>query len=278
MIEALKNPAINVRYQAFVNLKEQGETVVGAVKGLLTSQNPYHQARAIWLLSQTGERGRDEVEPLLENKNELVRATAFRALRLTDEDILPLAERLSMDPSPFVRREVAIALRDLPPEKTKPILLKLIASYDGNDKWYLEAVASGLSGHEESIVPEIRKIYKGDSLRADQWDKRLASLVGRLHPSSSISDLKIRASSASLTERERSEALTALSFVNTRPAARSMIELTRSPLKDVAEKARYWVSFRQSNDWFSLLDWSKTGIDTEHERKLASMKVKKSKV
>jgi putative heme-binding domain-containing protein len=57
-----------------------------------------------------------------------------------------------------------------------------------------------------------------------------------------------------------------------------MIELTKSPLKDVVEKAMYWVSFRQSNDWFGLLDWSKTGIDTKHERQVASMKVTKNKI
>jgi putative membrane-bound dehydrogenase-like protein len=278
MIEALKNPAVNVRYQAFTKLKKRGAEVFGPVMGLFTSPNPYHQARAIWLLSQLGEKGRIEVEKLLENKNELIRATAFRALRLVEVDIRPWAERLSGDASPFVRREVAIALRDIPLDKTKSILLKLITTYDGEDKWYLEGVGSALSGHEEGIVPEIKKMFSGDRVPADQWDQRLASLVWRLHPPSLTNDLKIRASSSSLNEQQRSEALTALSFVNTKAAALSMIELTKSPLKDVAEKATYWVSFRQSNDWFSLLDWSQTGIDTKHERQVASMKVKKNKI
>src|SRR5258706_3659980 len=278
MIEALKNPAVNVRYQAFTKLKERGPEVFGAVKVLLTSPNPYHQARAIWLLSQLGEQGRKEAETLLDDKDELIRATAFRALRLVGADILPWAEKLSVDTSSFVRREVAIALRDLPFDKTKGILLKLIAAYDGTDKWYLEAIGSALSGHEEAMYPEIKKIGNGDRVPADQWDQRLASLVWRLHPPSSISDLRIRAGSTSLNERQRSDALTALSFVNTKAAVLSMIELTKSRLKDVAEKATYWISFRQSNDWFSLVDWSKTGIDTEHERQVASMKVRKSKI
>ncbi len=39
--------------------------------------------------------------------------------------------------------------------------------------------------------------------------------------------------------------------------------------------ASYWLSFRQSNDWYKLLDWSKISLNTAYERKLAQMKVKK---
>jgi putative heme-binding domain-containing protein len=37
----------------------------------------------------------------------------------------------------------------------------------------------------------------------------------------------------------------------------------------------YWLAFRQSNDWFSLLNWSTIGLNTAYERNLAEMKVKK---
>jgi putative heme-binding domain-containing protein len=57
-----------------------------------------------------------------------------------------------------------------------------------------------------------------------------------------------------------------------------MRKLTRSSRPEVAEQAIYWLAFRQSNDWFSLLDWSKTGIDTEQARKVAAMKVRMGKI
>src|SRR5690606_842307 len=38
----------------------------------------------------------------------------------------------------------------------------------------------------------------------------------------------------------------------------------------------YWVTFRQGNEWFSLWDWKKSGIDVEHERTVATMKVKRN--
>ena len=93
-----------------------------------------------------------------------------------------------------------------------------------------------------------------------------------------VKDLKIRAASANLDETERSKALTALAFVNTREAAIAMIELSKSTLADVSEQATYWVAFRQGNDWYSLIDWSKTGIDVERQRIIEDMKVKMSKI
>src|SRR5258708_12391157 len=128
------------------------------------------------------------------------------------------------------------------------------------------------------MCPGTYEIGYGNGGPAAQWDQRLASPVWGLPPPSFISDLRIRAGSTSLNGRQRSDALTALSFVNTKAAVLSMIELTKSRLKDVAEKATYWVSFRQSNDWFSLVDWSKTGIDTEHERQVSSIKLRKNKL
>jgi hypothetical protein len=36
-----------------------------------------------------------------------------------------------------------------------------------------------------------------------------------------------------------------------------MLVLSKSNLPDVKEQASYWLSFRQGNDWYSLLDWKK---------------------
>ena len=129
-LEALKNPAINVRHLAFEKLKAQGETVVDPVKELLRDPNPYYQARAVWLLSQLGAKGRHETEILLQHPEAEIRATAFRALRQVEENILPFVEKLSNDASPFVRREVIIALRDFPFEKIKPLWLTLAEKFD----------------------------------------------------------------------------------------------------------------------------------------------------
>ncbi len=277
-LAALKSPAINVRYTAFEKLKSQGPSIIDKVRPLLQDENPYHQARAIWLLSYLGAEGRAEVERMLSYQEEDIRLVAFRALRQTTSEILPYAEKLAADPSPFVRREVIIALHDLPFQKAKPVLLSMLDRYDGHDRWYLEALGFALSGHESEIFPELIKRLNPKGLGPEEWDEKLVSLAWRLHPVSAVDDLKARAGASSLPEAERSRALTTLAFIHSRSAAEAMITLSKSENKEVAEQATYWLTFRQSNDWYSLLDWSKTGINAALEQKVNAMKVKRGRI
>ena len=270
---AFKSPAINVRSQGFQKLKQAGETSVDAIKPLLSDANPYIKARAIWLLAQLGEKGKEEVEKILGDPDAQFRATAYRALRSTVTDILPYAKQMAADTSAFVRREVAVSLRDLPYNKIKPLVLELIKKYDGEDRWYLETLGSVLKGHESDIYPDVVKMF-GEGKPAAQWNKQMAGFAWRLHPPEAASDLASRANNSSLTAHDRQAALTALAFINDKPAANSMLALLKSNKQDVSEAASYWLSFRQGNDWYKLLDWSKISLNTGYERKLAQMKVK----
>jgi len=276
-LEALKSPAINIRYQGFEKLKAKGESAIEDVKSLLKSSNPYHQARAVWLLAQLGQKGKAETLKLLNDPKDELRATAFRALRQIEKDIIPLAEKLSGDPSSFVRREVAIALRDLPFEKTKPILLQLMETYDGQDRWYLEAIGSACDGHAEELYPELKTLLGGDQQKPEEWSAQLASIMWRLHPSAAVPDFEARATSSKLSSKERVASVTALAFTGRKESVLSMITLAKSKDSVIAEQATYWLAFRQSNDWFDLIDWNKVGvgIDLEHARTLSVMKVKR---
>jgi putative heme-binding domain-containing protein len=276
-LEAFKSPAINVRNAGFEKLKAAGEVSIAIVKPLLSNSNPYLKARAIWLLAQLGGKGKAEAELILNDKDELYRATAYRALRQTGADIIPYAQKMVGDHSAFVRREVAASLRDLPYEKTKPILLELIKKYDGEDRWYLETLGSALQGHESDIYPEIQKLF-AEGKPAPQWNRQMSDFAWRLHPAAAVNDLILRGNNVSLAAEEREAAITALGFINDKAAVQGMVTLSKSDLKDVAEKAAYWLSFRQSNDWFALLDWSKLNINTAYQRKLAAMKVKKERI
>jgi putative heme-binding domain-containing protein len=180
---------------------------------------------------------------------------------------------MAADNSAFVRREVAISLRDLPYEKTKPVLVELMKRYDGEDRWYLETLGSGLQGHESDIYPQVVQLL-GEGKPATQWSKQMAGLAWRLHPAEATKDLALRANDSSLSVGDRQAALTALAFINDKSAAQSMLSLSKSNIQDVSEAASYWLSFRQSNDWYTLLDWSKTNLNTAYELKLAQMKVR----
>jgi putative heme-binding domain-containing protein len=162
----------------------------------------------------------------------------------------------------------------LPYTATKNILLELIKTFDGEDRWYLETLGTDLQGHESSIYPEVLKMF-GDNKPSTQWSAKMTMLAWRLHPGEAVRDLTMRATDPALPANERQNALTALSFVNNKAAADSMLALSKNTLPDVAEQAAYWLSFRQTNDWYSLLDWSKLDVNTGYQRKLAAMKVKK---
>lgn len=271
---AFKSPAINVRNLGFEKIKQQGDIAVPAVKALLNDPNPFIAARAVWLLAQLGEKGKAATEHILNDANPQLRATAYKALRVVVPDILPYAIKMATDPSAFVRREVAVSLTDLPYNKTKDILLALIKGYDGEDRWYVETVGSALQGHESAIYPDIKNLFAKDQ-PATAWNKQMATLAWRLHPAEAVSDFSMRASDSLLSPKERQAALTALAFINSTSAANAMVALSTSTMKDVAEEATYWLSFRQSNDWYKLLNWNKIDINTSYQRKLAQMKVKK---
>lgn len=276
-LQALRSPAVNVRYTGHQLLKASGADVIPRVKALLEDSNPFFNARAIWLLSQSGVRGISEVERLLGNQDADIRTVAFRALRASNpQEVTQYARQLAADPSPWVRREVIIALRDLPLGEKRDLLVQLAKGYDGKDRWYLEALGTAMEGDASVFYQELLAAFEAHRMPADQWDEKLASLVWRLHPPEAVGALKQRASAETQTDEQRSKALTALAFIPTPEAVKAMISLSQNENKTVADQATYWLTFRQGNEWFALWDWRKTGIDLEHERRVATLKVKRN--
>jgi len=277
-IQALRNPAINVRNAAFVKLKAGGDANLKEVLALLEDPNPYVQSRAIFLAAQLGDKGKKSVIKLLDDKNEQRRIVAFRALRTTDVDFMLISHKMVYDPSPFVRREVAAGLRDLSFSETKPLIIELLKESDEKDPWMIETLGMICEGHEDELYPELKKLFHAENQNVEDWDKRLAKLVWRLHPTAAVRDLSERATSTQLTHEEKEQALTALAFIHTTESAKAMLAISKSNDTFISEKATYWLAFRQGNDWFSLLDWKTSGLDPERERNVAMMNVKQSKM
>lgn len=277
-LEALLSPAINVRFEASQKLAARGESVIPKVKEMVGSPNPYHRARAVWLMARLGDNGVAEVERLLKHSDENIRTVAFRSLRQFSSNIIPYAEGLVDDPSPFVRREILMSLTDHPYAVKKPILLSLLKNFDSGDRWFIEAFGTAVAGNEQDLMNDAEKILNPDNLAPDLWSAEMEAVVWRLHPPAYIPALSQRAQSEKLSEVQRSRAITALAFINDRKAVSAMLNLVKSSLSDVAEQAAYWIGFRQGNDWSQLADWTKTGIDPEAERKVAAMKVRMSNI
>ena len=64
------------------------------------------------------------------------------------DKLLPLAA----DPDAGVRRELILAIRNLPTDKVGDALRKLVAGWDGHDRWYLEALGLALDKRESDYL------------------------------------------------------------------------------------------------------------------------------
>ncbi len=180
LIAALKSPNIATRDAARRLLIGQGkQPLVGTKLGEVAvhDPDPIYRARAlqVWyavegdaiamaaltgLVNQQGDpRVREQAVRMLgrdcrENGHvEYQKPEAKRpAAALAHLDVL-LA--VADDPDAGVRRELILALRHLPTGKAGDALRKLAASWDGQDRWYLEALGLALEKRESSFITQL---------------------------------------------------------------------------------------------------------------------------
>jgi putative heme-binding domain-containing protein len=158
------------------------EPAINAAVGDLAvhGTNPVHRARALWVwhaiegdpialfaLTEIVHRGdmriREQAVRMLgrdcrENgKVEFTNAEAKPpAPILKHLEALPaLVDGLADDPDAGVRRELILAIRNLPTAKVGKTLRKLAAAWDGQDRWYLEALGLALDRRESDFIAEL---------------------------------------------------------------------------------------------------------------------------
>jgi putative membrane-bound dehydrogenase-like protein len=163
-VEALKNPNLATRYLAWQKLHGWGAKAIPALKKLYGSANPRYRARALWLLSKIPGQGINYVTEALKDKDENIRITAIRAAKELPVDIIPLVSGLVKDPSPQVRRTVAIALYHLKDARVPELWATLAGQYEGKDRWYLEALGIGAAGQWDACLAAWLK------QTGDQWN------------------------------------------------------------------------------------------------------------
>jgi putative membrane-bound dehydrogenase-like protein len=252
-IAALKSPAVNVRHLGFARLRDQRAAAVAPVAQLLNDTNPYVRARAVFLLAQLGPQGVVKVEEQLKNSDPMIRVAAFRSLRRINHKVLEHAKTLANDSSPIVRRDVALAMRDVQLDGSRDILLNLAQGYDGKDRSYLEAWGTGTTGKEAQIYAALAARAPGKD--ATQWPASYANLVWRLTPKGAESAFAARAVAPTLSERDRLMAVTALGFTPTREAANAMLDLAEKGEGAVKTHAMWWLLN------YKDIRWQEHGID-----------------
>ena len=246
-IEALRSPAVNVRNLGFEKLRAQGSPAVPAVAKLLKDNSPFVRARAVWLLSQMGATGIARIEPILKDADPQFRIVTFRALRRQNWNLNELSLRLAADPSPAVRREVALAQRDVPFAQSKDILFAIARGFDGVDRTYVEAFGTGCSGKESEVYNLVlRELGTADPLK---WSAKFSGIAWRLHPPQSVAAFKTRALAPSLSLPERKAALVALGYIPVRAAAEAVADVAVQTAADIRMDALWWLLNGKDRQW-----------------------------
>ena len=145
-IKALKSPAASVRYLAWQKLHAAGADAVAPLKEMAKDENPRMRARALWLLGKISGQTQTAIDLAMNDSDSDVRTVALRLARQTGTGVLAICNAFVDDPSPQVRREVALALRNNKSEQVPELWAKLAAQHDGKDRWYLEALGIGAEG------------------------------------------------------------------------------------------------------------------------------------
>lgn len=247
-IHALKSPAVNVRNLGFTRLKAQGEAAVPALKALLNEESDYIKARAIWLLAQIADSGVKSVEYILYNSDNVsLRLTGFRALKFVEHNLLGMCKELAEDSSIAIRREIALALRDFSWLEAGDVLYTIATQYDGEDRWYLEAVGTGASGKESELYDKL--VAEFDKSQPVEWSPAMARLAWRLHPEQSAQAFYERASNLEIPNSERIEMMTSLGYIPAKPAALFMVALAEKGPEDTRKLAKWWLSSLSTGKW-----------------------------
>ena len=266
-LRLLKNPSPNVRAVGFYRLAERGPSAIPKVASLLEHDNPYVAARAVWVLAHLGKKGLNRVEQLLQHESPRMRNAAFRALLQQGYNLRKHVRELVDDPSPAVRREVALALRDIAFEKKKDLLMYLARKYNGEDRWYLEALGTAAEGDEHRLYRLAKDKWNPGAPAG--WSDRFAGIAWRLHPPEAVPALYRRASATKLEKAKRKKAVDAIAYVYTQRAAEAMVRLAKEGPEDLRSYAKWWVNHRADNEWSAFNPTRMLGGDEEKETSLS---------
>ncbi len=182
-IQALQSPNLSTRYKAFTALQTMGENAVPDLEKLwASSDNPKMRARAFWVLQKMkGGNAEKYIQQAAQQNNPDFKVMALRAARELDSDPIALIRQLSNDPDVQVRRECALSLHHNKSAEAAEIWSALATSYDGKDRWYLEALGIGADKQWDkffnAFVSKVKDPLQNAAFRDVVWRARTEEAV-----------------------------------------------------------------------------------------------------
>jgi putative membrane-bound dehydrogenase-like protein len=149
---ALQSPNHATRYLAWNALHQAGAGAEPALRKLWQTSPPRLRARALHLLARIPGKETAMIAAAVRDTDANLRITGLRIARELGQPLEPLIQGLVHDANAQVRRECAIALRSLSSSVASKLWADLAAQYDGNDRWYLEALGIGAEGKWDAFL------------------------------------------------------------------------------------------------------------------------------
>lgn len=239
----------SVRYLAHKALQQRGANAGALLQRVWKQGDETAKARALWLLGGLPDVGPAAIREALEHSDPRFRILGLRVADHHGTDILSIARTLLRDPSPQVRREIAILLRDrdasrmIPPylmgkqsaaaDGVLDALVELALQHDGRDRWYAEALGIAARGREDALYARLRARRTGSSTAA------VDHLTWVLRPRTSIPDLIATANDSSRPLPERDLAVASLGAMEWPEATRAIeaLILAAATPVDLVEQA-----------------------------------------
>ena len=146
-ISALMAPDLESRYLGWGALHEMGvDKTEKALTKLMSDKDRIKRARAAWCLGKMPGAGKKVVDKISKDLDSDMRIVSIRLARQLGLNVESLVAEMSNDVSFQVKRECAIALRELDAKSAASIWAQLALQHDGSDRWYLEALGIGAEG------------------------------------------------------------------------------------------------------------------------------------
>lgn len=186
-IDQLGNPNMAVQYAAWMKLYSVGYEGEELLRQAFSTGTNRVKARVLWLLGQLPGKGQEYVQLAAKDEEAEIRVLAIRLARQLRLDPVAHLANLAKDPSPAVRRELAISLRHAEGNAAAALWTELALQYDGEDRWYLEALGIGAAPHWDTFLAhwlaEVGAAWDSPAGRAIIWRSRASTtptLLARL--------------------------------------------------------------------------------------------------
>jgi putative membrane-bound dehydrogenase-like protein len=156
-IAGLQSPNLATQFLARERLLTAGQASAGPLVQLLSHEEPNYRARALWVLDRLGGAARHAVEEQLKSPAATFRALAVRILRRHGDQFADAILALADDPSAEVRREVLLAAGDIQSQAALDTIARMAATYDGTDRFQLEAIHVAAAGRQEAVLARLEQ-------------------------------------------------------------------------------------------------------------------------